>query len=271
MSISILMSCYKNDNPLFLKESILSIGPRQELKPNEIILIVDGPIPEKTHQIILNLKKRINYLKVFKIKKNVGLGNALNYGLKKTNFKYIARMDSDDISLPSRLKDQYNHMINKKSDISGTFIEEFDENSNYRSIRKVPVHKHQIKKWLPNKSPFNHMSVMFKKSKIIQVGGYQHLYYKEDVSLWIRLLFNNIDIKASNLDKVLVKARFNWDTLLRRRGFRYLLSEFRLIVIYFKLKKNIKFIPLFYFLFITLPSRLSPPFILKFLYKISRS
>jgi glycosyltransferase involved in cell wall biosynthesis len=124
------------------------------------------------------------------LKNNVGLGQALNEGMKHCTYDYVMRMDTDDICQPTRFELQSVFMeLNPDIDISGSCIREFiGDKNNIVSERKVPLTDKEIKKFARHKNPFNHMTVIFKKSSVQSVGGYQHHYLMEDYNLWLRLL-----------------------------------------------------------------------------------
>lgn len=104
---SVLISVYKNENPKYLERAIESIYFEQILKPNEIILVEDGPLTNKLYEVIGTLKKKLkNILKIVKLEKNSGLGKALEIGITQCSNELIARMDSDDISNKKRFKKQ---------------------------------------------------------------------------------------------------------------------------------------------------------------------
>ena len=262
------MSCYKGDKSNELKEAVLSVSLCQSYPPDEIILVIDGPVGVDLNTAIVELQELISYLKVFPLNENVGLGKALNFGLKKCKNEIIARMDSDDISMAERFEKQIEYIERNSLDILSCYIEEFSQ-TNIR-IRRVPLEQKSIYKYLPHKSPFNHVAVMFKKSNIIAVGGYQDLFFKEDVSLWIRLLFGTNAVKVGNLADVLVRARFDEDTIARRRGWKYLKSEYNLLKLYLTRQRQFEIRPVIIFLIRTVPSRLAPKLIVKLLYKLDR-
>lgn len=96
---SVLMSVYRNDKREFVEETIKSIWNRQSLKPNEIVLVVDGPIPEDLKDYIHELSAN-DAIKIYWQKENKGLGRTMEYGVLQCKNELIARMDADDISMP---------------------------------------------------------------------------------------------------------------------------------------------------------------------------
>ena len=220
LKFSVLMSVYKNDKEEYLKKSIDSII-NQTLKPNEIILVVDGPVPENIENLISEYEKNINFLKVIHLKENVGLGNALNIGLDNCSYDIVARMDSDDISVNNRFEKQIVE-FEKDSTLSivGGYISEFIDNPEESiGIREVPLNYEEISDFIKNRNPFNHMTVMFNKKGILEAGNYLDFYLLEDYYLWIRMFLKGMKMK--NIDSILVNARVGADMYKRRGGWKY--------------------------------------------------
>lgn len=225
---SVAMSVYKNDNPEWFDVALKSVI-EQTVKPNEIVLVVDGPISDNLKDIINKYEdicKNSNiYFNVIYLEQNQGLGNALRIALENCNNEIVARMDSDDISAPNRFEQQLKIMSkNSAVDIVGGDISEFigDEN-NIVAKRKVPILDKEIKEYLKTRCPFNHMTVMYKRSAVLKCGNYIDLFYNEDYWLWIRMVENNCIM--ANTGTVLVNARVGEDMYKRRGGKQYFNSE----------------------------------------------
>ena len=222
--ISVLMSVYRNDIPEHFRLAMESVI-YQTVPADEIILTVDGPVSAEMQREIEELQKRCSYLTVFWLKENVGLGNALNYGMQQCKNTIVARMDSDDISVPTRFEKQIQKFKNNSNlTIVGSYIDEFLENpQNPESVRKVPIQNEEIHKKGVIRCPFNHPSVMFRKEHIIDVGGYQEVYLFEDYYLWIRLLEKGY--VCENIPQILVHLRVGNGMLNRRCGKKYFSSN----------------------------------------------
>ena len=227
LNFSVLLSIYKKENPVFLNEALQSILDKQIIKPNEIIIVKDGLLTHSLDLILKNFStKYSDIVKICGYEKNRGLGYALNYGLKLCSNELIFRMDADDISIAKRFKLQLDFM-SKNSEISilGSTIEEFNDiPGDLKRFRKVPKSSIEIDKNKLNRNPFNHMTVCFKKSHILKVGGYSHMPGYEDYYLWLRVL--NF-YKGHNLDKPLVYARVGNNMLGRRQGLRFFINEIK--------------------------------------------
>lgn len=225
MKYSILTSVYKNDKPEHLRAALISISINQTVQPSEVILVVDGPVSDSMNKTIDALEGDIPYVKTIRLKKNVGLGRALNIGLSHTNFEIVARMDSDDIASSSRCEKQIKFLSdNKDIDVVGGQISEFiGHESNIVGKRIVPCNPNDIEIYLKSRCPFNHMTIMGRKSRILKAGNYLDLHFNEDYYLWIRMY--ECGCKFANLPDTLVNVRVGNEMYARRGGLKYFKSE----------------------------------------------
>jgi glycosyltransferase involved in cell wall biosynthesis len=224
MDFSVLMSVYKNDIPDHVGKALESVI-NQSKPPKEIILVIDGPIDNELYNTVNSYATKYKILKVVPLENNVGLGNALKIGLEQCSYELIARMDSDDISVPNRFEKQIQCFEeDKELSLVGGYIREFDNDTDkILSIREVPLEHSEIEMYLKSRCPFNHTTVMFKKSEVISAGGYLDWHYNEDYYLWIRMYLANCKFK--NIPEVLVNVRASEGLYMRRGGKRYFQSE----------------------------------------------
>ncbi len=218
---SVLMSLYYKENPIYLIESIESML-KQTLPAEQIVIVKDGPLTKELDSIIENYKNKNNKLfTILILEENIGLGKALDKGLLLCRNELVARMDTDDISLPERCEKQVKEFIkNPKLSIVGSNIDEFYDNpDNVISSRNVPSSHENIIKFIRRRSPFNHPAVMFKKSEVIRCGGYGKFRRKQDLDLFSRMLNN--ECLAKNINESLVLFRSNEDSFARRRSWSY--------------------------------------------------
>ena len=225
---SVLMAVYKKEQPLFFKEALRSVF-EQSLIPNEVVLVKDGPLTEELEQIIVDFSSKNEQLKVITLEKNQGLGEALRIGLNACSFDLVARMDSDDICKPYRFEKQIAFLKeHKEITIVGSWIEEFSDcKEEIEAIRELPQEDKQLKIFMKWRNPFNHMTVMFRKKDILAVGGYQPFYLLEDYYLWNRLA--NANYYFANIGESLLWARGGYTLLERRGGWKYVVSESKLL------------------------------------------
>ncbi len=217
LKYSVLMSLYKKEKPEFLIESIESML-KQTYSAEEILIVKDGPLTNQLDLILSNYKlSNPRLFSIVELKDNLGLGLALNEGLKSCRNELVARMDTDDISLNNRCELQIEEfMKNPLLCIVGTWINEFyDHPSNTLTSRVVPVNHNDIMKFSRRRSPFNHPTVMYKKSAVLNSGGYKNVMRKEDIDLFVRMLHHGCI--AKNIPKSLLLYRSNKDSLKRRK------------------------------------------------------
>ena len=225
---SVLMAVYKKEQPLFFKEALRSVF-EQSLIPNEVVLVKDGPLTEELEQIIVDFSSKNEQLKVITLEKNQGLGEALRIGLNACSFDLVARMDSDEICKPYRFDKKIAFLKeHKEITIVGSWIEEFSDcKEEIEAIRELPQEDKQLKIFMKWRNPFNHMTVMFRKKDILAVGGYQPFYLLEDYYLWNRLA--NANYYFANIGESLLWARGGYTMLERRGGWKYVVSESKLL------------------------------------------
>lgn len=226
LRFSVLMSVYQKDNPVFVARAIESVTVKQTLKPNEIIIVVDGPVTEELSSLINTVEKSQEfYFHVIRLPENRGLGNALRIGMENASNEIVARMDSDDVSTPERFVKQISYLKDHpECDLVGSQISEFiGDESNIVGKRLVPCGNEEIHKYLRRRCPFNHMSVALSRSSALSVGNYMDWHFNEDYYLWIRMA--NAHCKFANLPEVLVNVRVGADMYRRRGGWKYFKSE----------------------------------------------
>lgn len=234
---SILSSIYHKEHPLHFNACMESIWDNQTLKPTEIILIEDGPLTPELDQAIAHWKDKLaDVLKITKLEKNVGTGKAKNIGLQQCSNEIVCIVDTDDISVPERFEKQIK-ILSEDLDLvilGGQITEFVDDISLPSGMRKVPLVNSELHAYAKRQSPFNNMTIAYRKSKIIEVGGYQHHLWMEDYNLFLRIIAKGY--KIQNLEDILVYARIDNGMHARRKGLEYIKSEKQLL----NLKKDLK-------------------------------
>lgn len=228
---SVLMSVYSKEQALFFRESIESMLS-QTIMPADFVIVCDGPLTKELDGVIDSYKK--NYPGVFQIVRlpeNVGLGRALNEGMKKCRCEIIARMDSDDISLPDRMERQLKALAEQSADIvSGTLVEFDGQHPEGFRKRALPQMPDEIRKFARRRNPFNHPCTIYKKTSVMKSGGYQHFAGFEDYYLWVRMLMAGM--RGYNVQETVLKMRVT-GMHQRRGGWKYAGSiiKFRLYLL----------------------------------------
>lgn len=208
---SVLMSLYKKENPEYLRIAIDSML-NQTVAPDEIVLVEDGTLTDELYAVL------DDYPMLHRVKNeiNLGLGLALNVGLKECRNELVARMDTDDCSKPERCEKQLQRFLEKPYlAIVGSHIDEFiGDTSNVVSQRIVPTTSEEIYKFAKKRSAFNHPAVMYSKTAVLENNGYADLKRNQDVDLFGRMQFKGY--KAENIDEALLWFRSS-DELAKRR------------------------------------------------------
>lgn len=223
--ISVLMSTYSGDKLEYLKESIFSII-NQTWKPMEFIITIDGEIPEENYFFLDSVSASQPMICLVNVKK-VGLAGALNAGLKKATQPFIARMDSDDISIAQRFQIQLPYLIQNKWDLICSWHKEFDDNHpEFSQIKKCPHNHDDIEKSLIWRCVISHPTIIVKREKVLQVNGYsEDMVPLEDYDLYYKLLNKNSVFGCYQDSLVLVRVS---GQAIRRGNFRNVSVDLRL-------------------------------------------
>lgn len=241
MPFSVSICVYGKDNPAYFQDAVNSILD-QTVKPSEVVLVVDGPVPQELDSVItyFELSPIFN---IIRLPQNMGHGVARRTGLDNCKYDLVALMDADDLSVPNRFELQLQEFEkNPNLDIVGGNITEFVDNpENIVGKRLVPKSDSQIKAYLKKRCPMNQVTVMFKKASVQKVGGYIDWYCDEDYYLWNRMFLANMTF--ANVYDILVNVRVGKDMYQRRGSWKYFKSEAKLQ--WFMLKNKIISLPLY--------------------------
>lgn len=229
---SVLMSVYFKESPEFLELSLKSNIEDQTRKPDEFVLVCDGPLNEELNAVIVAYERLYpDIFRVYRTKQNQGLGNALNYGLTKCSYDIVARSDSDDICAKNRFEVQIRYLETHPSvAVVSSYIDEFDTDWKVPTKKKtLPLSNDEVYKIAKFRNPINHMAAAFRKSVIMEIGSYRHIPFVEDYELWVRVLINGY--KLANIDQVLVHARVG-NGMIKRRGNRAYINSWKILNTY---------------------------------------
>jgi len=177
---SVLMSVYKNEKATYFDESIRSML-NQSIKPDEIVIVKDGPLTVELEQIISKYRK-FDLFKIISLDTNQGLGRALNIGLVNCKNEFIARMDTDDISVENRCEKQINMLIkNDCLSVIGSAVEEFvGRVENVVAYKTAVKGAEDIRRKMKYRNALNHPTVMYRKEAVLKAGSYKDWLLNED-------------------------------------------------------------------------------------------
>ncbi|MGQ7295008.1 glycosyltransferase [Quadrisphaera sp. KR29] len=247
---SLLLPVYRRDSPAFLRRAFRSATQLQTRPPAEVVLVRDGPVPPQLAAALdeLAATSPVPVVRV-DLPANRGLAVALEEGLARCSHELVARMDADDVSLPHRFAVQLPLLDGEVDtcDVVGSALEEFsgddgdDDDRDHDdgdgaaprgagevalAVRTPPAGHDAIAVRARFHSPFNHPTVVYRRSAVARAGGYRDLPLLEDYWLFTRMIATGS--KAANVQQPLVRYRVGAGAYARRGGLRLLRSELEL-------------------------------------------
>jgi len=224
---SLLLPTYHADDPDHLRRAFASAVDEQALQPDEVVLVRDGVVPPRLQTAIDELAAGSPVpVNVVSLAHNIGLGHALDAGLAACQHEVVARMDADDVSLPERFAVQI-PLIAEGYDLVGSGLLEFHEHEDDVVGRRTPpIGEEEIRSWSRFHDPFNHPTVVYRRSVVQAVGGYEDLPLMEDYWLFARMI--DAGARVANVAEPLVKYRVGAGAYARRGGWQLLRSEWQL-------------------------------------------
>ena len=225
---SVLMCVYHKDNPEWFDLAIRSMLD-QTVKPEEFVIVEDGPITEALQRVIeKHCGQNEGLFHIVKLEKNCGLGEALRVGVENCRNEWIARMDSDDYSVPDRLEKQFQAARRHNADMIGSDVAEFvgePDKEHVKALRVFPEKHGDLVKFGRRRTMFCHPAILMKRSQVLAAGNYQTAYLHEDFDLFIRMLQDGCI--GYTIKETLVYIRVNEDFYRRRGGLVYLKALLR--------------------------------------------
>jgi glycosyltransferase involved in cell wall biosynthesis len=227
LPFSLLLPVYAGDRADFLRRAFVSSVDEQTLRPDDVVLVQDGPLPDALRETCEELAAVSPVpVNLVRLERNVGLGPALDHGLEACAYDVVARMDADDISRPRRFELQL-PLIADGADIVGSALMEFvDDVEDVVQTRIPPLDPEWIRSAVRFRDPFNHPTVVYRRSMVQKVGGYQDLPLMEDYLLFARMLAEGA--VPANVAEPLVYYRIGAGAYARRGGTALLRSELAL-------------------------------------------
>ncbi len=221
---SLLMCLWSGDRPDFLRQAWDSTVVEQTRRPDEVVVVQDGPIGEALADTLGDLVASSPVpVQHLVLQDNRGLGPALDRGLETCTHDVVARMDADDVSLPQRFAVQL-PVIEAGADIVGSALIEFvDDIAVAEEVRIPPTDPEWIRSAAQFRDPFNHPTVVYRRQAVQRAGGYQDLPLMEDYLLFARMLAGGA--RPANVAEPLVYYRVGAGAYARRGGLALLRSE----------------------------------------------
>lgn len=228
MTIAVLMSVYKNEKADRLDRCMRSIWDDQTLKPNQIILVEDGPLPNELHEVIEGWKEKLQgVLDVLVNEENLGLTKSLNKGLHVVKTDLIARMDTDDQSTPLRFEAQEKFLKeHPKIDVLGGAYNIMDENGVIQYAKYFKHTHDEMMKQICWRCPLSHPTVMMRATMFKEKGlKYDDRFRNsQDIALWVDAVLAGC--KFANTDDIVLNFTEDND-VYKRRGKVRALNEYK--------------------------------------------
>jgi len=222
-TLTVLMTTYRGTTAAELRRSMASILD-QTRAPDQVVIVVDGPVPADLDQAVDEAAATGANVLVERLPENLGSGPASNAGLALSVGDFVARQDSDDISLGSRLERQMAALAERDLDLVGSYIDEFDADpTQVLGTRTAPLSSAAIARRLRINNPINNPSMVFRRELAVSVGGYQDVPFHEDYDLIARMIAAGG--RAENVPETLVLFNAGNGMLGRRSGVRMLRHE----------------------------------------------
>lgn len=228
MTIAVLMSVYKNEKADRLDRCINSIWTDQTLKPNQIILVEDGPLPDELHRVIDAWKKVLQEkLYVLKNETNLGLTKSLNKGISVVTTDLIARMDTDDQSTPLRFEVQEKFMReHPEIDVLGGAYNIMDDKGVIQYAKYFKHSHEEMLKQICWRCPLSHPTVMMRTSmfKDKDLKYDERFRNSQDIALWVDAV--EAGCRFANTDDIVLNFTEDND-VYKRRGKVRAMNEYK--------------------------------------------
>jgi GT2 family glycosyltransferase len=224
---SLLVATWAGDSPDYLREAFASSVQQQTRPPAQVVLVQDGPVPDglaaAIHDLVRSSPVPVRHLA---LPGNLGLGPALDHGLAACDHEIVARMDADDVCFPERFERQI-PLVEAGADIVGSGLVEFGSSVDDPVGRRTPpTDPDEIRRVIRFRDPFNHPTVVYRKSAVLAAGGYTDMALMEDYLLFARMV--EAGARPANLAAPLVYYRVGDGAYARRGGTALLRSELAL-------------------------------------------
>ncbi len=221
---SLLLPVYRGDSTRHLETAFRSTVHDQLRRPDEVVVVQDGHVGPELASALERLESGSPVpVRRLRLSRNVGLAQALQCGLAACRHDVVARMDADDISLPHRFLTQLPR-VEAGADLVGAAVVEFGERGGAAGVLRVPPLDAgkiaEVARW---RNPFNHPTVVYRRTAVLAAGGYRELPLMEDYWLFARMIDNGAVVV--NVPDALVRYRVDTCAYHRRGGVRQLRSE----------------------------------------------
>ena len=223
-NFSVLLPLYQRNDLEQCFERVISCCFNGRVLPVEVIVVIDGPL-NSSFQGKISKAAMTWPIKTVRSDVRIGLSHVLNLGLEHVRTEHTFRVDGDDFSRPERWEKQLN-LLNSGFDLVGGAIQEITLDGHNLAIRRMPELQSDIGKMILRRNPFNHMTCAYRTSVVRAVGGYPHIFLREDWALWVRMIAHGS--RCQNIPEILVDATTDLEMYKRRGGIPNVMAEIKM-------------------------------------------
>ncbi len=230
---SVLLSVCNADKPEWLSIALDSML-NQTIKPDEIVIVLNGPLDESLCAAINRYKEeKPGVFKILPLPCNMSLGSVIRQGMIACSNGFVAYTDADGYSAQSRIEEEFEALFVNKADFVGANVNEFSESvDNIACCRVFPESPEEIYRFAKRKMPMAFSSALLKKRMVLACFDYEDCIMAEDYALFIDLL--SFCAKGYNVQKPLVYKRLSEDCYKDRGSWEYVRAMRRFNEKFFK-------------------------------------
>lgn len=216
-TISVISTTYDKETAENLDACLASVFS-QTVLPEKVILVGDGKLTDDMYAVIEKYKNAYAIFTYHETEENLGNWYASNTAVHLCQTDIVAKIDSDDILLPTYVEKMKAAFEENEIDICGVFINEFDdETKESLSVKKTPVSHEEIYAYARRRNPFNNPGIAFLRELAEKIGVYNEMKRCEDYDFVVRMLMAGA--KGMNIGEILVDYRTSKANIVRRKNF----------------------------------------------------
>ena len=187
----------------------------QTLPPEEILVVLDGPVQSEISTFLKDQKRSDARLSVIELETNQGVSAAMRTAFEQAQNRWVARHDADDIMMPDRFEKQWPVVSEERyAAVGGAMLEFVGEPTNIVRVRRLPSTHAALASYARMNSPLNNQSAIFDRDAVLAIGNVRDIHFMEDYDLFARLIANGYLLHSIDEALVLVHAQ---ETMYDRR------------------------------------------------------
>lgn len=193
----------------------------------QIIIAVDGPVPDDLAAAVRAADESDATIEVLWLPENRGAGVAMQRALERSTQRWFARQDADDVSLPHRFETLWHLLETGRYAAVGGAMNEFEhDETNVVGTRRLPTDPDAARAYARINNPINNPTSIVDGERARRIGGVRDIKYMEDYDLVARLIGDGGEI--ANTDEVVVLFRADAAMFARRKSKALIEAEWQI-------------------------------------------